>query len=169
MTTKTAASFLYGSVISAGLALLPFSTALAETATGTLGVSAQVVATCSVVDGGATLAFGEYNPIAARDGGISFFVHCTTHTPVSVSLGGGTGGDSDQRKMSDGTDVLNYDLYSDSDRSQPFGDGTNHGNSLPITGTPDAGTAVPVYGRIPAGQEVPTGFYNDSVEIALAF
>ncbi len=93
-------------------ALAVAGTAGALTASTTFGVSATVLKTCSV--GANPLGFGNYTPAAgALTANTTVNVKCTKGTTFSVALNGGstTGGTITQRLMSNGTDTLQYNLY----------------------------------------------------------
>lgn len=153
-----------------GVFLIIPNTALASSATGTMGISAIVLSACVVTSN--SLAFGNYNPTSASptDATSTFDVLCTAGTSYSVGLNAGTkaGATVTTRQMSSGGNVLSYSLYSDSSRS------TNWGNT-PGTDTPSPTTAgvlpstFTVYGRIPAQQNVQAGSYADTVTITVSY
>ena len=62
----------------------------AQTVTTTMTVTANVVASCSVVGG--TLAFGNYDPISAAptDGSLVIAVRCTRGVTAQIGLGLGS-------------------------------------------------------------------------------
>jgi spore coat protein U-like protein len=121
----------------------------------------------------APVAFGNVNTISGSNvdatGAIS--VTCTNGSTWSAgaSIGAGTGATFASRKMSAGSNLLNYTLYTDTGRTTVWGDGST-GNSL-ISGT-GTGTAqaVTVYGRIAAGQtSAPAGAYGDTVSVTVTY
>jgi spore coat protein U-like protein len=64
--------------------------------------------------------------------------------------------------MADGANLLNYSLFTDSDRSVNFVSATG-------TGSGAAQNSI-IYGRVPSGQSgVPAGSYADSVTISLTY
>jgi spore coat protein U-like protein len=72
------------------------------------------------------------------------------------------------RKMSSGTNTVNYNMYTDVGRTKIWGDGTAGSSVNPQTGT-GAAQAITVYGRIPTGQTPATGTYNDTITVTLTF
>lgn len=142
----------------------------AATASSTMGVSATVQNACIVSS--SDMAFGNYNPTSASptDSTTTIDVTCTTGTSFTVGLNAGTtlGATVSTRQMANGTNRLDYALYSDSGRS------TNWGNT-PGTDTPAASTATTspssftVYGRVPAQQNVPAGAYTDTVTVTVNY
>lgn len=89
-------------------------------------------------------------------------INCNGGVPYQVGLNDGNNVSTGQRRMRLGTtaNYVNYNLYSDSGRTAPFGattatdvDGTGNGLDRTIT----------VYGRVLSGQSVPAGVYSDTV------
>lgn len=145
----------------------------AATATGTLPVSATVIAACLV--GTVTpVAFGNYDPTSPTDniaGQGVIPVTCTNGTSYTIGLNAGTfaGATVTTRRMTGTSPAgLAYGLF------QNVGRTTNWGNT-PGTDTPAAviatGTSqsVNVYGKITALQAVLAGGYSDSVTITVNF
>lgn len=144
--------------------------AYAATETGTMGVSATVVRTCTVTS--TPLAFGTLNNAANNDASSTVTVTCTagssTDTPrVTFSSGAhaGTGGQRQMRGGDSGNAFLPYGLFSDVGRA----------NSLLSTTPVDLSTSnngvaynVDVYGRVPAGT-YEKGNFSDSVTITLTY
>lgn len=144
--------------------------AMAATETGTLTVSATVIATCTIGDG--AIAFTGYDPVgvhaaAALDSSTTLSVQCTNGTPYSIGLNAGANPNGAVRRMlrATGTEYLTYELYSDSNRTAVWTD------AAPLSGTAASNSAfnVTVYGRVPQAQDVPIGTYNDSVTATINF
>lgn len=157
----------------AAAALAAAGTAGAATATTTFGVSATVLKTCSVA--AAALGFGNYTPgAAALAANTTVNVKCTKSTPFTVALNGGTttGGTIAQRLMTNGTDTLQYNLYTTAGFATIFGDGTT-GVTVPGVGTGLAtAVAVTVFGSLPdnaANQAVSTGAYADTINVTVTY
>lgn len=163
-------------ILTASLAaatLAAAGTANAATATTTFGVSATVLKTCSVTAN--PLGFGNYTPGAgALTANTTVNVKCTKGTAFTVALNGGTttGGNITQRLMTNGTDTLQYNLYTTGALATLFGDGTT-GATMPGTGTGLAtNVAVSVFGSLPdnaANQAVSTGAYADTVGVTVTY
>jgi spore coat protein U-like protein len=160
-------SFAAVAALIAGAAYAP--QANAATATTTFAVTAAVSQTCLVV--ATPLAFGTYDPTSATptDGTTTVTVTCTTATPYNVGLsaGGGTGATVASRKMTSGSNLLNYTLYQTAAHTtvwgQTVGTDTIAGTA---TGLPIAYT---VYGRIPAQQSVGSGAYTDTITVTVTY
>jgi spore coat protein U-like protein len=157
----------------AATALAAAGSASAATVTTTFGVTATVLKTCSVAAN--PLGFGNYTPgsgpLAANT---TVNVKCTKGTPFTVALNGGTttGGTIGQRLMSNGTDTLQYNLYTTAAFATVFGDGTT-GSTMPGTGTGIAtAVALTVFGNLPdnsTNQNVSTGAYSDTINVTVTY
>ncbi|HPO36233.1 MAG TPA: spore coat U domain-containing protein [Syntrophales bacterium] len=135
-------------------------TLMAATATSNLNVSANVVAKCSI-QSVTDIAFGEYDVTSSSptDAAGDMTFKCTKGTSFKTYITG-------TRQMSNGTDNLTFQLYSDPGRSTVFpsdnsGSSENASSSAPITKN--------IYGRIPAGQDVSVGQYTDSLVITVNY
>jgi len=139
----------------------------AATASGTLAISASVVAACTVV--GSAIAFGAYTQSVVNQSG-TITVLCTNGTAYNVGLdaGTGTGATVSNRKMSAaGGGTLNYALYRDAARTNNWGStiGTDT-----ATGTGSGLTqTLTVYGQIAAAQTPLAGAYSDTVTVTLTY
>jgi spore coat protein U-like protein len=146
--------------------------AFATNATSSLDVSASVTANCTVST--AAVAFGDVDVTSGQavQGTGSVSVTCTNGTPWTAvaDAGAGTGADLSTRKMASGANLLNYSLFTDSARTQVWGDGVSGATAtLSDTGTGTAQTKT-VYGVIPAGQTgIPAGDYADTVQVTVAY
>jgi spore coat protein U-like protein len=157
----------------AAAAVAAAGSASAATATTTFGVTATVLKTCSVAAN--PLGFGNYTPgSGALAANTTVNVKCTKGTTFSVALNGGTttGGTISQRLMSNGTDTLQYNLYTTAAFATLFGDGTT-GSTMPGTGTGIAtAVAVTVFGSLPdnaTNQNVSTGAYSDTINVTVTY
>lgn len=159
----------------AGLAAAA-SNAVAATTTTTFAVTATVNANCLVAAN--ALAFGTY---AAGGGNVdvssTLSVRCTKNTAYTVALNAGTttGGTLAQRLMGNGTDTLQYNLYTSAARTTVWGDGTASSATVPGTGAGlAAGNAVThtVYGRLTdsaANQAASAGSYSDTITVTVTY
>ncbi|HYS53084.1 MAG TPA: spore coat U domain-containing protein [Thermoanaerobaculia bacterium] len=156
-------------VLTAVFCLFGAAVASADTATGTLAISATILNTCSVAGG--TLNFGSSltysSTLPQTDGSGTFSVTCTLAAAYSIDLDNGLNASGSQRRIKHSTaDFINYDLYQDSGRTTPWGSGLN-GKLLQVgTGSAQSNTA---FGRIPSGQTPPAGPYSDTVTITVNF
>ena len=118
--------------------------------------------------------FGAYNVFAVTplDSTGSVTIHCTQlDKDVLVTLDRGGAPTFNPRRMLNGSESLNYNLYLDAARTSIWGDGTggtqtffNHnpqGNNRDIV--------IPIFGRIPAGQDVGAGTYTNTVTATVQF
>ena len=142
-----------------------------------------LAASCTIT---ATAAgFGVYDEtlndsaIATISGSCSRGAKDTDMTSSTITLSAGVGGTYAPRKMANGANRLNYNLFVDAARSVVWGDstaGTSTVNALPLQKNgmylnPNAtrNFSFTTYGRIPASQSVPTGNYTDTITVTLIF
>jgi spore coat protein U-like protein len=140
---------------------------MATTST-TLTVTATVSANCSVAAG--TLAFGAYNPISSAnvDQSGTFQLTCTKGTTATIGLDLGGHASGATRRMSNGTDLLAYEIYQDSGRTTVWG--SSGGALLSVAAAPsNAAQTITAYGRISGSQDVGTGSYSDTVTVTVTF
>ena len=145
--------------------------AAASTVGATLNTSATVTANCTVST--TPLAFGNVNTISGSnvDGSGGLSVTCSNGTAwtASAGVGSGTGASYAGRKMTAGSDLLGYNLYTTSGYATVWGDGTASTGTIGGTGTGSA-QSVTVYGRIASGQTtVPPGSYADTVAVTITY
>ena len=159
----------------AAAALAVAGTAGAAIATTTFGVSATVLKLCLVSAN--PLGFGNYTPTGgALAVNTTVNVRCTKGTTFTVALDKGTtvGGTIAQRLMTNGTDTLQYNLYTTAAFATIFGDGVT-GSTMPGTGNGMAvasAVAVAVFGQLPdsvANQAVSTGAYADTINVTVTY
>ena len=143
----------------------------ATTTSANLGVGATISSNCTLSTN--AVDFGTVNAINGSSvdaaGGIT--VTCTNGTSwtATADAGSGSGATFATRKMAAGSNLLNYTLYTDSNRTSVWGDGSSGNSTLSGTGS---GTAqnVSVYGRIAAGQtSAPAGSYSDTVSVTVTY
>lgn len=143
--------------------------------------SALCVLLCSCSVSTTAVAFGGYNPLASEhlDTSGAVRVRCGgvlgLFVPYEIELGKGSYGASHaSRLMANGSQRLQYNLYTDSIRMSVWGDGS--GGSQTIS---DSVTIIllggtnndhPIYGRIPRGQTTLTpGAYSDTVTVTVTY
>ena len=125
------------------------------------------------------MSFGAYDDSSASptDATTSIVVSCARNggpTPTNATLQIGTSVGSGliaTRSMRSGANVMNYNLYRDSGRTQVWGQTLGVDTSFTSITVPNNGSAsgtLVIYGRIPALQNVPTGAYSDSVQITIS-
>ncbi len=134
---------------------------------GTPNISCSISAT--------TLNFGNYDVFSftALTTSSTLQINCTTQGNSTVnllttSLGKGNNSSTfSPRQMSNNSQLLNYDIYTDSNQTTIWGDGTS-GTST-ITNSKVVSVNLPIYGTIPARQDVTVGTYQDNVSITVNF
>ncbi|HEY8298499.1 MAG TPA: spore coat U domain-containing protein [Candidatus Baltobacteraceae bacterium] len=153
----------------AAVALLLSPMAASANQVTPVAVSANVVPFCVNLDLGASadkVAFGAYNVFNNFDvktTGILEF-ECTKGTNATLSVDGGTYGNGSQRRMSNGTSFLNYNLYKDAGDSVAW----TSGQTIALNNN-SGYNQFPFNGVLPQQQNVTTGNYSDTVTITLNY
>ena len=136
-----------------------------------LGASPAAACTVSTVG----VAFGTYNAIGPADdlstGTVN--VNCPpSESSVEIALEAGSSGSILARTMRSGPTILNYNLYTDINRTIIWGNGTQ-GATVTLTGGAVSGGrrrfTRTIYGRIPALQNVGAGSYADQLIVTVTF
>jgi spore coat protein U-like protein len=139
-------------------------------------VDLRAAVACRVSTSGAP--FGSFDVIGneSRDTLVSLTMSCTGKIGESarytIALSQGTN-TSVTRAMRSGVRRLRYNLYSDSARTQIWGDGASGsstvGGSLTIGASPTT-RVFTIYGRIPDSQQVAeAGAYMDSLSVLVSY
>ena len=143
----------------------------AASTTTTFMASAVIASSCTVAAN--NLAFGTYSPSSATalTGTSTINVYCTSGTAYTVALNVGTGGGTfATRSMANGTNLMNFNLYTSAARTTIWGDGTASTGTVVGTG---AGvlTSSPntVYGNIPISQDLPAGTYSSTITVTVNY
>lgn len=135
--------------------------ASAATAQAPLSVTATVISACRVT-GTTAVAFGDYDPseTANNDNGQgSMTFRCTKGTAYMVWISGA-------RSMTDGTDTLNFDLYTNAGRTDVF---PGAAGALSNTAASNAPVTTQIYGRITASQDVGVGSYGTTLQASVEY
>jgi spore coat protein U-like protein len=167
MNKKILVPFAAGALL--GLA----ATGQAAQVTSSFNVYAGVQKNCLIQ--AQDMDFGYYNGTAELTAASAIAVRCSDGTPFSIALdGGSTSGDPDARLLSDGTNVLEYNLYTDAVHTTVWGDGTA-GVVVSDTGTGlDVAETITktVYGLLPnttANQNSPEGNFSDTITVTVTY
>lgn len=124
-----------------------------------------------------SINFGTYDVFATSPGDSvgTLTISCTDRAPgvyANVSIGSSANsGTFSPRKMkrSGGTDLLDYNLFTNSNRTTVWGDGT--AGTITVTTPARVRSGKPVtmnvYGRIPAGRDVSVGSYTDTLVVTV--
>ncbi len=144
--------------------------AVAGTSTDTFTVTTDVIDACAITAD--DLDFGNYSSISGSnvDAASLIDVTCSNGTSYAVALNSGTtaGAAFTARLMTDGSNTLEYNLYTTAPRTSVWGDGT--GATVTVSGTGSGLLqSLTVYGRIAASQTVPVGSYSDTVTATISF
>jgi spore coat protein U-like protein len=157
------------------LAAAPFA-ADAANDTASFGVQLIVQNSCTITAGGtaADMDFGTVtgNIAADRDTSTDLTVNCNNGASYHVGLDDGLNVSAGQRRMSSltTTQFVNYELYTDSGRSNRWGATAAGGLANDFDGTGNnADQTLTVYGRVPTGQSVGAGTYNDTITATIEF
>ena len=163
-------NILLGTITAAALcasvAIAPASRA--GEASGELMVSVNVVASCRLRVDTASLSFGDVDQNAgSANAHTDLDVRCSTKQPYTIGFDYGQHAEAGQRRMSDGSNGIAYQLYADASHSKPLGP---HGTDGELRGV---GTGqdqqVPVYGKLDLDRNTPTGLYNDVVRMTVTW
>ena len=115
------------------------------------------------------LSFGTYSPMdtmsLASTATISYECDKSAQAKSIVIDGGLYAQNNTPRRMSSGSDYLNYNLFLDATHTAVWGDANpNQYLYAPANGVP---YQVTIYGLIRADQDVSAGTYSDSVVVTL--
>lgn len=151
-----------------GIGLAASLPAAATDLTTTFQARIVILNACTALSA-STLDFGSQGVLSADvDQTSTINVTCTTDAPYTVKLdagaNAGTPGDVDTRRMTDGTDFVSYNLYSDASGGAVWDNTT--GVSRNGTGSQEA---ITVHGRVPAQTTPPAGTYTDTVTVTLTY
>ena len=105
--------------------------------------------------------------VANIDQSSTITVTCTTGAAYNVGLDGGGSGNINARRMINGTNNVGYQLYSNSARTNVWGNtvgtdtvaGSGNGTSQTLT----------VYGRVPPQTTPVAAVYNDTVNVTVTY
>ena len=118
-------------------------------------------------DSAPSVAFGNYNITnkSPTDSVGTIAISCDKNPGGTAKLSAGSGSYA-QRKMRNGANTLNYNLYTTSALTKVWGDGSAGTGTVQFKTTSNS---LPVYGRIPALQSVQPGLYSDSIVVTISF
>lgn len=145
--------------------------AIAGTDSTNFNVKIIITNTCDIHTVAATdVDFGTVASTAVNtDAAGQLNVTCTPLAAYTIALGNGQNGASvSTRKMTDGANLIPYQLYKAAARAAGDVWGSTIGTDVYSgTGT-GAAQAIPVYGRVPA-VNVPAGSYNDVITATITY
>jgi len=157
--------------IAAGILLAVSGAAQAVTKTSSFAVTATVAKNCVIGSGPLALgAFDGTNDLAATS---TITVRCTNGTTYNVDLSKGASPNYSARTMSNGTDQLVYNLFTDTTYTNVWGDGSTGTVRVAGTGTGFAAvTNLTVAGRLLASANtgpVGAGNYTDTIVASIVY
>lgn len=129
-------------------------------------------AACSLTS--TSVVFGNYDIFSPTPldtlGQIIFRCGSNDHN-VSISIDKGGAPTFNPRRLLNGSNVLNYNLYLDAARTVIWGDATSGTQNFFIQNPQpnNQDISIPVYGRIPAGQGVSVGNYGNMLTVTINF
>lgn len=157
----------------------------AGSVSGTLKATLAIISGCYMNDGTGsgnlsnlgTINFGSVGALTSainvtfsgtQDGSLNLY--CSNSTPYSIAIDNGLHNSSGQRRLAGGTsEFVNYNLFKDSARSQPW-------NTTPVTGVQEGtGTglanAIPllIYAQVPAQTTPSISTYSDTVTVTVSW
>jgi len=145
------------------------TTTYAATDNTTFQVTATVEDTCEV--SATDLTFGTYDPNAGDLDGTSIVTAtCTNGTTYDIGLDTGqnaANASTTTRAMTDSTNYLDYELYSDSGRTTVWGDTVGTDTVQQTSG--GGAENLTVYGQIPGNQFVPAASYSDTINVTVTY
>lgn len=143
-----------------GALLLVSGHAFAVDVTSSVTASASVPESCSITSAPADMTFTDYDPAADSTGSTGFEFQCRKNTTFEIFIAG-------DRTLSDGTDTLNYGLYTDSGYLSAY---PASATGTLETATSSAPASRTIYGKIPSGQStVGVGSYTDSATLTVQY
>jgi spore coat protein U-like protein len=159
----------YGAALAACFVFPWAGTSYAASTTSTFAVQATIAATCTI-NSSSTLNFGTLGVLASNtDQTSTIQVACTNTTPYNIGLDVGTGSGATVavRKLTSGSNTVNYTLYSDTGRTTVWGN-TVSTDTVAATGS-GAAQNYTVYGRIPAQTTPAPGSYADTITVTVTY
>lgn len=135
---------------------------------------------CSCSVNPAPLTFGAYVPTSGTDVKVAADISVTCKAFVlglfisyEIHLGPGIYGTVADRKMSNGSSLLSYNIFTTTGRTIVWGDGTNGtgmgSNGYLLALGASRTDTVQMFGKIVAGQNVSAGSYTDTVVATVVY
>ncbi len=137
-----------------------------------MSFATSVQAACSLSS--TSIVFGTYDVLVATplDTTGSLVYQCTQREhDIMITLDRGGGTSFATRRMVNGSEQLQYNLYLDAARTIIWGDGSGGTQALLIHNPQgnNQDLTVPIFGRIPAGQDRGIGTYSDTIIVTLNY
>lgn len=172
---------IVGRSLAVGVGLLA-TQAYAQSSSGTISVSLNVVASCAVNGGTSSPTMGNLGTIAFADQSGVFgsadasMVAQGTTSPVSIlctpgispqmEIGAGANDAGNVRRLTMGQTMVAYRLYSDVARQNEI----TIGKQLSLGNATTTALSLPIYARVSSnGLALPAGTYTDTVQVTLSW
>lgn len=145
----------------------------AGSATANLPVTATVQSACAASAN--PIVFGTYTAGGGAVTGLATItVKCSPHLAFKVALGPGAtaGGSIAQRLLSNGSQSLQYNLYTTSDLSNIWGDGTTGVTLSDMASSDGLSTSLTVFAELPdsvTNRLATPGIYSDVVTVTITY
>ena len=139
------------------------------TTTSTFSVQLTITASC-IISSASSLTFAPSGVIAtAMNQTSTVQVQCTNTTPFNIGLNAGTatGATVTTRKMTSGSNTINYSLFSNAGMTTNWGQ-TIGTDTVSSTGT-GAAQSFTVYGQVPAQSTPAPGAYSDTITVTVTY
>jgi spore coat protein U-like protein len=116
----------------------------------------------------ATLSFGDVRQDAgSASAQTNLGVRCSAKQPYAIGFDYGQNAQGGQRRMTNGTDGVAYQLYADASHRTPLGP---IGSAGAVRGVGNGNEqVVPVYGKLDVADNTPPGVYNDTVRMTVTW
>ncbi len=129
-------------------------------------------AACSVAT--TAVNFGSYNTLSASplDATGTITVTCSPTATVTIAIGPSphSGGFNPRKmKLTTGSEFLNYNFYTDVNRTIIWGNGSSGTGTLNARVQKNFPVVSTVYGRIPPLQDVVSGPYNETLVVTITW
>jgi spore coat protein U-like protein len=137
--------------------------AMATTVTSDFTVNASVVDSCQIQTAASNVDFGTYDPTDSSpddDGSGSVVFRCSKGTTYNLYISG-------TRTMTNGTDNLTFELYSNSGRTTVYP--SDLAGATPVTASNNSPVTSNYYGRISALQDVSVGSYTQTLTLTVEY
>ncbi len=156
-------------IISVAMLLMSVNSVGAATTTATFNAQIIIIEDCDIVSA-SNLDFGTEGVLASNvDATATLSVQCTNSTTYNIGLdaGSGAGATTTTRKMSNGLQTVDYQMFTDPGRTNNWGDSIGT-DTVAATGTGLAQNYT-IYGRVPPQSTPSANTYTDTVTITVTF
>ncbi|WP_171261514.1 Csu type fimbrial protein [Acinetobacter baumannii] len=120
------------------------------------------------MNGSYTLSFGNVSSLNQDiESNTTMWLWCPSGINWQIGLDNGQNATGTQRRMTNGIDYVNYELYQDTSYSRRWG---NTLNTDTVSGTAKGELQyLNIYGKVPKQTHKTSGVYNDTIVITLTY